>query len=854
MNESNRKFSWFKSAFLLYSIVCLVWFLIRTGRKPSRIAYPCQKAAATQSLMALAAIPYAAKSLAEALAQRLWPSLLKQITLGLFVAGLAFLLSLAFDKLQEMRSRHRLELLRVSLSAESATTVNADAAPAALASPHRVVMVHDSAASSWHKQSADYWNMIDQAVVDEMVYSGLKGLTGTSSVSEAWRVLIPSYQPHQKIAIKVNNNNVGGSSNCGPDVYNRTDSNSRDSNAIIEPANALAKSLLEAFGSSISANDIWVYESYRCFYKSTFMDRAIDGIQFFNAVNDPDMPAEINTIGFSGIGAGSTITFRFDPALTLALNDVVVNADYLINMPIVRKHGAPTWQGSATLSFKNNFGSIEPSGGTTFDAEFHQARFNRTNNCLVDIWNSANIKNKTVLILGDAIIGSAGLNYLPPELWTNRFPLETTPEILFFAVDPVAADSVMADLLLWERGSEDVDATRNYMLEAMDLGLGIAEVGTWTGTDYPDVKISYYNLDFVHINLDAPTIDSDGDGISDESDNCPTVPNPTQSDSDGDGRGDACDTCRYDPENDIDADAVCGNLDNCPTVANANQLDSDDDGLGNACDPCPQDAQNDIDGDGVCGNIDNCPTVSNSNQLNSDGDTLGNACDACPFDAQNDVDKDGVCGNVDNCPSISNPTQLDSDGDGIGDACDTCPGGPDIQANFSFFPGWAEPGDNVQFDDKSSGTITSRLWSFGDGATSNLQNPIHTYSTPGSFIVTLTASGPCGNSARQFGITICNQMNLLKPSNGARILNPPTFSWSPGCNNRYIVQYSYYSDFRDILFSTRLLSTPSVAISAFTWYKVPSGRTIYWRVKGGDIAFSSSVIHTSQEVWSFVKY
>src|SRR5207247_3136089 len=38
-----------------------------------------------------------------------------------------------------------------------------------------------------------------------------------------------------------------------------------------------------------------------------------------------------------------------------------------------------------------------------------------------------------------------------------------------------------------------------------------------------------------------PQLDSDGDGINDCDDNCPTVANRDQADSDGDGRGDACD-------------------------------------------------------------------------------------------------------------------------------------------------------------------------------------------------------------------------------------------------------------------------------------------------------------------------
>src|SRR5262249_45824352 len=36
---------------------------------------------------------------------------------------------------------------------------------------------------------------------------------------------------------------------------------------------------------------------------------------------------------------------------------------------------------------------------------------------------------------------------------------------------------------------------------------------------------------------------SDGDGVCDAHDNCPTVPNPSQADADGDLLGDACDPC-----------------------------------------------------------------------------------------------------------------------------------------------------------------------------------------------------------------------------------------------------------------------------------------------------------------------
>jgi hypothetical protein len=152
--------------------------------------------------------------------------------------------------------------------------------------------------------------------------------------------------------------------------------------------------------------------------------------------------------------------------------------------------------------------------------------------------------------------------------------------------------------------------------------------------------------------------DDDGDGISDDVDNCPQVANPDQADADGDGRGDACDAVN----NDLDGDGIANDVDNCPQVANADQADHDGDGTGDACDA----VDDDPDHDGVFTVDDNCPTIPNADQADHDGDGTGDACDG----VDDDPDGDGLYNGVDNCPAVANPTQADRDDDGIGDACD----------------------------------------------------------------------------------------------------------------------------------------------------------------------------------------
>ncbi len=69
---------------------------------------------------------------------------------------------------------------------------------------------------------------------------------------------------------------------------------------------------------------------------------------------------------------------------------------------------------------------------------------------------------------------------------------------------------------------------------------------------------------------------------------------------------------------------------------------------------------------------------------------------------------------------------------------------PPPEADFSGSPLSGAAPLTVAFVDLSRGEVSAWLWEFGDGASSVEQAPIHTYTDPGTFSVSLTVAGPDG--------------------------------------------------------------------------------------------------------------
>lgn len=173
-------------------------------------------------------------------------------------------------------------------------------------------------------------------------------------------------------------------------------------------------------------------------------------------------------------------------------------------------------------------------------------------------------------------------------LGAEEFPIEALASARYFVTDKVALD--------FGAGT------------ALTSGYGAAPFRVLAGVQWVNRK-------------EAPlVVDTDGDGITDDDDQCP------HEKEDVDGHED---------------------LDGCP------DRDNDGDGIADAADKCPMDAE-DLDS---FEDEDGCPDNDN------DGDGVADASDKCPTEME---DMDGFQDD-DGCPDA------DNDGDGIADANDKCP-------------------------------------------------------------------------------------------------------------------------------------------------------------------------------------
>jgi len=337
---------------------------------------------------------------------------------------------------------------------------------------NRVVHTHSAEATYWDYATGWYGDHVSQAVVDAMTDQGVMALTNTVTLAGAWHAVIPGYTAGQKVAIKINLNNAS----CG--------SSDQVIDALPQPINAVIRGL-KAIG--VPENDIGIYDVTNGWHNGEMPARLVDNVRTLY----PNVQFHSNEPGCStALGYSATQKIHFSvPAGRPAISDrpicnALVNATYLINMPIMKKHG----MAGVTLGFKNHFGSFNRCDLVHWSVDLGDGEYISTYNGLVDIYRNSHFRNKTVLTVGDGLYGARINNYDEiPSPWPTFG--NQSPNSLFFSLDPVAIDCVMYDFLEAEDGVPT--GSDDYLRLANASGLGTFE--HWDGAH------QYHTIDYRRI-------------------------------------------------------------------------------------------------------------------------------------------------------------------------------------------------------------------------------------------------------------------------------------------------------------------------------------------------------------------
>jgi len=461
----------------------LAWFLIRVIPKPSRAAYPCQRAA----------FPLASGFV-------LW-------VVGLLGTG-AFL-----RKSRQLAARARpvaswVCFLLCGLTAVLWFTTSwpvmlfgdpwAPSEPPCSpigtprgVKPGRVVWVHDPDATSWDGGSGTNWwqdGNTDASVVSNMLSRSLRWLAAETSDADAWDALFRhfnrtrgrgdvGYAPGEKIAIKLNLNKCtthgtpGSGQNPSPQLVRALLAQ------LVYRAGVTNQTLITVGDPSRYVGaPIWDMCTNE-FPNVCFVDR-VGGNGRIAAQPDMSKP----------IYFGDTNTY-FHGATYLP--QTFVDADYIINLGLLRGHSLA----GLTITAKNHFGSLwvdwygdgkngwTPSGPDQDQAKGLHGYMNPSYsswlnlpgrpmgsyNALVDLMAHKHLGEKTLLFLVDGLYAAYDqASGADPIRWQSEPFTNDWTSSLFVSQDGVAIDSVALDFIRGEAAYEPLlqGSVDNFLHEA----------------------------------------------------------------------------------------------------------------------------------------------------------------------------------------------------------------------------------------------------------------------------------------------------------------------------------------------------------------------------------------------------
>jgi len=435
---------------MVFGLIASLWYVLRVAPKPSRAAYPCQRAAAP---LRWGFLTYLVALVGSVLAFRraqgfLRHSKLVYATLFLILSGVSMTLFI---------QGHGQRL--------SAAT-NAPVGVAKGIFPGRVVWVHNPEAAKW-TGSGNYWDpaVNPQGEYDRMVPAAILSLSGASSEREGWNKLFTwfntqkghgshGYRAGEKIAIKINMNNS----------TTHEDHNISDANPA--PIVALIRSLVS--GAGVPQEMITVGDPSRAVTNNVY-----------NAVHTA-FPKVIvvdwlGTDGRTGPNWVENAIPEIAPLHT-GIAACFIEARYIINLPLLKGH---VGQGIT-------FGAKSFFGATHINIDWKKSGGHPSTPTLQTFMTHKHLGAKVLLWCMDATYPNPDLDGMPPAAGWAEAPFNGRHcSSLFVSQDGPAEESVSLDFFYQHYASE-VDGANNegvagilgsqkYIRETAQSGAGVFE-------------------------------------------------------------------------------------------------------------------------------------------------------------------------------------------------------------------------------------------------------------------------------------------------------------------------------------------------------------------------------------------
>lgn len=307
--------------------------------------------------------------------------------------------------------------------------------------PGRVAWAYDPKAAAWDGKTGLYSDPDNnsQTRVDDMMKGVIISLTNSDNIEGAWTELFETfnekhgkgkvnYKPGEKIAVKINLNDNGGTNII---------------DATPQSVYSLVHQLVDIVG--VPQEDITLYDAQR---------RGISAV--YNYVQ-PVYP----NVNYQNWGGFVPDAVKYSAEITepkaMSIARAAYEADYMINMALMKRHSSPTtqWKDSAgqtgiTCTGKNQFGSLENCSALHFSIRDWSAhRGMGTYNSIVDLMSNEYLGGNTLVYLVDAMYvnpkhnGQATKFKNPPFNggWTSSFLASN---------DQVAIESVVLDFIFSE--------------------------------------------------------------------------------------------------------------------------------------------------------------------------------------------------------------------------------------------------------------------------------------------------------------------------------------------------------------------------------------------------------------------